>query len=107
MRLPRLQFGMKSLFGLILGAAVVCACWPHLQPFAILEAGLRQGGLIGTEKTYVWHSGLAIKVTKFAGEWPSFRRCTDIDVQELERDFEEAIREDAEEARRDALLKAR
>ncbi|HVA48382.1 MAG TPA: hypothetical protein VNH11_18595 [Pirellulales bacterium] len=107
MKLPKFQSGVKALLAVMLLVAVACAAWPRLQPFGCLESGLSKGNLPGTEKIYVWRNGLAIAVTKFSGEWPSFQRRTDIDVEELLKDEEEALREEAEQARADAPQKTR
>jgi hypothetical protein len=92
---------------LIMLAAIHLAVWPHLQPFCSLRTFLRKGNVSGTQKTYVWRNGLAISVTTFPGEWPSFHRPTGIGVAELLRIEEEALREDAELARAEAAQKAR
>lgn len=87
---------------------VACVAWPQLRPFACMKAIPIKGNVRGSEKTYVWHSGLAITVTQFPGEWPSLRRNTSVDVEELEELQAEAMREDAEEqARADSAAKAR
>lgn len=102
---------MKSLLALMLFVAIACAGWPYVQPFACIEEVERvgtTGKTIRTETTYVWRGGLAIAVTRRPGQWPSFRRRTDVDVKELERELEEAMREDAEEqARLESAAKAR
>ncbi|HQU43304.1 MAG TPA: hypothetical protein PK867_10860 [Pirellulales bacterium] len=107
MKLPKFQFGMKALLAVMLLVAVACAAWPRLQPFCCLGLSLNKGSVTGTETIYVWRNGLAIAVTKFPGEWPSFHRCTDIDVEELLKEEEKALREDAEQARADAAQKTR
>jgi hypothetical protein len=107
MKLPKPRFGIKALLALTALVAIACAAWPHLQPFACLEAFLNKGGISGTEKIYVWRNGLAISVTTFPGEWPSFHRYTGIDVAELLREEEKALQEDEELARADAAQKVR
>lgn len=86
---------------------LLVAIWPHLQPFCSLKAFPRKGNVVGTRETYVWRNGVAISVTTFPGEWPSFYRPTGIDVAELLRIEIQAPREDAELARAEAVQKAR
>jgi hypothetical protein len=107
MKLPKPRFGIKTLLALTALVAIVCAVWPHLQPFACLTAFPLKGNVTGTEKVYVWRNGLAIAVTTYPGQWPSFHKCEGIDVAELLREEEEALREDAELARANDAQKAR
>lgn len=102
MKLPRPQFGIKSLLALMLFVGVACAAWPHMQPFTCLQEDYATpGGATTTDTTYVWRCGLALTIMQAPGQWPSIRRRTDIDVarleQETEIELDEAMREQAEE----------